>query len=73
MNFEFLSIFYFSNTLNFVHLKVFGTDSSNMAQDSLQDEIHLHGAGFCLDFWNWFQCGIHDSNCRGNFNLVNQF
>ena len=35
---------------NIAHLQIFGTNLSNMAQDSLQDEIHLHGAGFLLGF-----------------------
>ena len=43
-----------------------------MAQDTLQDEVHLHGAGVCLNFWN-FQRGIYDSFCKGNRNHLFEF
>ena len=36
-----------------------------MAQDSLQDEIHLYGHCICLDFWFRIYWSLHDINLKG--------
>ena len=53
-----------------LHLKkntpqILGTGLSNLAQDSFQEEIYLHGYCLCLAFWFWVERGIHVSYWKG--------
>ena len=48
-------------------LQISGAGLSNMAQDSFQDEIHLHGHCVCLGFQFRTKRGIHDSYWKGRF------